>query len=212
MLSGFYLLTSVANVLASLTMRTSSQIILLFSTLGVAIGGAAFMTWTFDSLKTTTAILLQRKQHAKLEMYEQLTAILKGAYSVTILCLLASIVFVASSGASQTWYAGHWHYLWLMTDGWQCLLNLVAVLSISYVFRPRIHNRTYGLEELASDPLDHEADIEGGGARKYSLESIGAHLEGAATEANGKVYGRVEGGSGPAVGSWPPSENPFEDE
>lgn len=209
MLSGFYLLTSVANVLASLTMRTSSQIILLFSTLGVAIGGAAFMTWTFDSLKSTTAILLQRKQHAKLEMYEQLTAILKGAYSVTILCLLASIVFVASSGASQAWYAGHWHYLWLMTDGWQCLLNLVAVLSISYVFRPRSHNRTYGLEELASDPLE-ESDIEGG-VRKYSLENIGAHVEGSATEVNGKVYGRVESGSGPVGGAWQ-SENPFEDE
>lgn len=206
MLSGFYLLASVANVLASLTMRTSGQIILLFSTLGVAVGGASFMTWTFDSLKSTIAILLQRKQNAKLEMYEQLTSILKAAYSVTVICLCASIIFVAGSGTSQAWYAGHWQWLWLMTDGWQCLLNLLAVLGISYVFRPRSHNRTFGMSELASEPLDE--DIEGG---KIGLENISAHMDGSATEANGKMYSRIGIDAGTNSGEWK-TDNPFEDD
>lgn len=212
-LSGFYLVASVINVLASLTMRTSGQILLLLSTLGVALGGAAFLTWTFDSLKGTMGILLERKQHAKLQMYERLAAILKALYAGTILCLLASVLFIAGSGTSQDWYAGHWQWLWLMTDGWQNLLNLGGVLAISYVFRPRSHNRTYGMNELSGEPLDE--DVEGG---KIGLDTISSQLDGTATEAHGKVYGRV--GSGEATArsggfdegpEWARPQNPFDD-
>lgn len=138
--------------------RTSGQLLLLLSTLGVILGSAAYLTWTFDSLKTTIAILLQRKQYAKLEMYYKLTALLKALYTATILCMIGSIFFVAGSSSSQAWYAGHWNWLWLMTDGWQSLLNLVACLGAAYIFRPRRGNRTHDMNELSSEPLPDDED------------------------------------------------------
>lgn len=138
--------------------RTSGQLLLLLSTVGVILGSAAYLTWTFDSLKTTIAILLQRKQYAKLEMYYKLTALLKALYTATILCMIGSILFVAGSSSSQAWYAGHWNWLWLMTDGWQSLLNLVACLGAAYIFRPRRGNRTHDMNELSSEPIPYDAD------------------------------------------------------
>jgi len=162
-LSIFYLLASVVNILASLTTRESGQFLLMISTVGVVFGAAAFLTWIFDSIKTTIALLLQRKQYAKLEMYDKLTALLKALYTATILCMVASVLFIASSSSSQAWYAGHWDWLWLMTDGWQSAVNLVGCLGAAYIFRPRSNNRRHDLNQLASEPMDFdEDDLEAG--------------------------------------------------
>jgi hypothetical protein len=171
-LSAFYLVASIVNVLASMSTRTSGSFLLLLSNLGVILGSAAYLTWTFDSLKTTIAILLQRKQYVKLEMYYKLTALLKALYTATILSMLGSIFFVAGSSSSQAWYAGHWHWLWLMTDGWQSFLNLAACLGAAYIFRPRRGNRTHDMNELSSEPITDDPedpeDVESGAARTSS--------------------------------------------
>ncbi len=162
-LTGFYLLMSVANILASLTTRTSGQMILLISTLGITVGGAAFLTWTFDSLKATISLLTQRKQFAKLEMYDKLTTLLKALYTATIFCMMGSLVFVAGSSTSQAWYADYWSWLWFMTDGWQSILNLVGCLGAAFIFRPRQNNRTFAMNQLSSEPIDlDDVDVEQG--------------------------------------------------
>jgi len=161
MLTLFYLIASVVYVFTSLTTRASGQIMLFLATLSITFGGGAFMTWTFDSLKTTCSLLLQRKQYAKLDMYQKLTALLKALYSATILFMAASIIFVAGSGTSQSWYADHWDWLWFMTDGWQSFLNLVGILGAAYIFRPRPNNMTAAMNQLTSEPIDE--DIESGG-------------------------------------------------
>lgn len=153
-LSLFYLAASLVNIFASLTSRTGGQLLLLLSTLGVVLGGAAFFTWTFDALKTTIALLLQRKQYAKLEMYYKLTSLLKALYTATILCMILSVLVIAGGSSSQAWYARHWSWLWLLTDGWQSILNLVACLGAAYIFRPRANNRTHDMNQLSSEPLD----------------------------------------------------------
>lgn len=128
-------------------------------------GGAAFFTWTFDALKTTIALLLQRKQYAKLEMYYKLTSLLKALYTATILCMIVSVLMIAGGSSSQAWYAQHWSWLWFLTDGWQSILNLIACLGAAYIFRPRANNRTHDMNQLSSEPLDDlddGVDVESG--------------------------------------------------
>lgn len=159
-LSAFYLTASLVYVLTSLTTRASGQILLLLSLLSITIGGGAFMTWTFDSLKVTSALLLERKQYAKLDLYQKLTSLLKLLYCSEILFLASSVIYVAGSGTSQAWYARNWKTLWFMTDGWQNLLNLVGMLGAAYIFRPKSNNITAAMNQLSSEPIDE--DIESG--------------------------------------------------
>lgn len=159
-LSVFYLVASVINVLTSLSTRTSGQTLLLISNIGIIFGGAVFITWIFDSMKATCATLLQRKQYAKLSMYQKLNGLLGALYYCSVICMFCAILYVAGATSSQAWYATHWEWLWFMTDGWQSLLNLVACLGAAYIFRPRSDNRTYGMNQLAPEPLEDLPDEE----------------------------------------------------
>lgn len=200
-LSLVYLGASVVNILASLTTRGISSLIWLLSTLAITVGGAAFMTWTFDSLKTTAAILLQRKQFTKLEMYNKLTALLKALYTLTILCMLLAVLFIGTSTANQAWYAGHWDALWLATDGWQSFLNLAGCLGVAYIFRPRSNNRTHAMNELSSEPLDDDEAAKGPVDMKtYRSFESKQHEQ----ESQKQDYARIEDPD------WATPEDPFE--
>lgn len=117
-----------------------------------------FISWILSTLHSTKAVLLQRKQTAKLKMYHSLERVLVGLVTLASVMLLVSVIVVIGRSPSQSWYAVHWSHLWLVTDGWQQALSVGSVAILAYLFRPREHNRSYGLQELSAQPLEDEEE------------------------------------------------------
>lgn len=146
-----HLILSIFNIFATMTVTNRSSIIFLIVSLPLAACNIIFFIWSMSAIKSTKADLLERKQSTKLAMYERLTKAMDIIFMAAGLLLLLSIISLLSSstGNSREWMARHWQSFWFLADGWSTLVVLGGTLTIAWLWRPRVHNRTFGMDEVA---------------------------------------------------------------
>jgi seven-transmembrane receptor len=128
-----------------------STLTFLCGTLPSAFTQAAFYSWIIRALQDTRETLSTRKQFIKKAMFDRLSRMLTGFFLASIVMSIASaLVFVTRVG-DPSWFSRHWHSLWLYIDGWPIILNFVASIAVAYIWRPRMNNRDYALQQLPSD-------------------------------------------------------------
>ncbi|KAJ1508516.1 hypothetical protein HMI55_000345 [Coelomomyces lativittatus] len=132
---------------------------ILLIVIPLAMTMTVFYAWTLSSLTATTQHLETRRQHFKLQMYQRLWHILLFAgINLLIFFIFQSIWFAK---ASDVVFLIHWwRWRWMITDGWTNVLYTVCMLAICYLWRPTTNNARYGLEQVLSDPLEDEFDVD----------------------------------------------------
>lgn len=171
-----HLIFAVLNAWASVSGQSQNGILILFTSVPISITYTIFFSWILNGISTTKESLAARKQRGKLGMYEQLTWILFSFFGAAALFMIGAVVVIISYNHSQSWYAGHWNWLWFFSAGWPMFLNAAACLAIGWIFRPQTFNRSYGMNEVGDFPLD-EDDLET--QANVALDTLRAHRRGA---------------------------------
>ncbi|KNE68973.1 hypothetical protein AMAG_13849 [Allomyces macrogynus ATCC 38327] len=125
----------------------------------LAITLTLFYVGTLSALTATTQHLEMRRQHFKLAMYKNLWRLLFFAGLNLVAFFVVNSVWF-SKRDDVVFLARWWRWRWLLVDGWLNLLYTVCMLAICLLWRPTSNNARYGLEELVSDPLEDEFELD----------------------------------------------------
>ncbi|KAI9155855.1 hypothetical protein H9P43_008965 [Blastocladiella emersonii ATCC 22665] len=132
---------------------------ILLVVLPLAITLTVFYVWTLTALTATTQHLQLRRQHFKLQMYSALWRLLFFAGLNLVLYFIVNTVWF-SKRDDVVFIARWWRWRWFVVDGWLNALYSVSMLVVAWMWRPTSNNARYGLEELVSDPLEDEFELD----------------------------------------------------
>lgn len=155
LLTGAHALLSIANILTALSSSSSENLasfLLLFLALPLAGCNIVFFMWSMSEIKQTKSELELKKQRAKLAMYNRLTRAMDVLVAIAALLLFFSLLgLIGGAAGSRDWMARHWKSFWFLADGWSTFLVLGGSLTVAWLWRPRLHNRTFGMEEIVGE-------------------------------------------------------------
>lgn len=158
-----HLALSLGNIFATISSSDRSLIYVAFFALPLTALNISYFVWSWSELKKTKRELEMKKQMAKLKMYDSLTRamdILMLIAGFLLFMSLLSLTNLATTSSPKAWMAANWQHFWFFGDGWSMLLVLGGTCIVAYLWRPRLHNRTFGMEQVLGEEEDGEcADV-----------------------------------------------------
>lgn len=145
---------SVLNILATIASSDRSMFYVLLLACPLAALNMIFFLWSMNEIKETKRELEQKKQMAKLAMYNRLTRAMDVIVTFAAILLLISMTMIIGGAGSRNWMAKHWRSFWFFADGWSTLIVFGGSAVVAWLWRPRVHNRTFGMEQVAGDDED----------------------------------------------------------
>jgi hypothetical protein len=140
--------------------QQSKGFAILWLVIPLAVTLTAFYVWTLSALANTTQHLELRRQYFKLDMYKYLWRLLFFAGINLVAYFIVNTIWF-SKRENVVFLAKWWRWRWFVLDGWLNVLFSVCLLTICVIWRPTSNNARYGLEELMSDPLADEFELDG---------------------------------------------------
>lgn len=149
---------SVVNILCTIASSDRSIFYILLLACPLALINVIFFLWSMNEIKETKRELEAKKQPAKLAMYNRLTRAMDAIVTIAAILLLTSMVMIVGGAGSRHWMANHWRSFWFFADGWSTLIVFGGSVAVAWLWRPREHNRTFGMEQIAGDEEDVNFD------------------------------------------------------
>merc|ERR1712113_328016 len=109
----------------------------LLCLLPVSLLNGAIFYWVFTALSSLMETLKERRQSAKLLLFQRLWKILIAALAVATLTLLFQIFNLSRSITAR------WKYQWLLTDGVSHGLFLFVLVAMMYLWAPHKYSQRY---------------------------------------------------------------------
>ncbi|KAL7748567.1 hypothetical protein RI367_005978 [Sorochytrium milnesiophthora] len=135
------------------------SLLILIGAVPLAVTMTIFYIWTLTSLTNTTRYLEQRRQFVKLTMYRRVWSLLIfGALNIAAYFIVNS--WWLANRDNIDFLARWWTWRWFIVDCWLNLLYTTFMATICALWRPTSNNVRYGLEQLASDPLEAEFELD----------------------------------------------------
>lgn len=145
---------SVANILCTIASSDRSIFYVLLLACPLALLNITFFLWSMNEIKETKRELEVKKQPAKLAMYNRLTRAMDAIVTVAAFLLICSMAMIVGGAGSRHWMAKHWRSFWFFADGWSTMIVFGGSVAVAWLWRPRKHNRTFGMEQIAGDEED----------------------------------------------------------
>lgn len=114
----------------------------LLCLLPVSLLNGAIFYWVFTALSTLIQTLQERKQTAKLVLFQRLWRILVFSLTVATGSLLYQIFTFSRSISSR------WMYQWMFTDGVSHIIFLFVLICMMYLWAPHKYSQRYAYSQL----------------------------------------------------------------